>query len=107
TCVVLRKGNELADVTATTEKAYPPIETESRTAVWWSTILEGVQQETEFVTSIFIGKAQHTEHGFLHAAIMDADAASSDLGAIDHEVVRVRLHRTGIAFQQMRMLGDR
>jgi hypothetical protein len=75
------------------KSADPTVEAEGRAAVGRGTVLEGIHQEAELVAGILVGKAQHPEHGLLHGAVVDADAATTDLRAVDHQVVGVGLYR--------------
>src|SRR5690625_5182787 len=72
-----------------------------------SAVLQSIQEEPEPLPCFAFTEAEHPEHLLLDLGVMDADAATSDLVAVQHEVVRLGPYCQRIISEQVYVLGDR
>ena len=63
---------------------------EGDTAVRWGPVAQRLEQETERLTGLAGLDAQQFEHRALQVLAVDADRATADLGAVQHQVVGTR-----------------
>ena len=70
-------------------------------------VLQGLQEEAELLGRLLRGQPEQFEDLGLHVAAVDADRAAAQLGAIDHEIVRLGQHGAGIAVQPVEVIGAR
>src|SRR5690625_7955271 len=72
-----------------------------------SAVLQSIQEGHEPLPCFAFTEAEHPEHLLLDLGVMDADAATSDLVAVQHEVVRLGPYCQRIISEQVYVLGDR
>src|SRR5690625_1946823 len=72
-----------------------------------SAVLQSVEEEPEAFACFTVAEAEHLEHLLLDLGVVDADASTADLVAVQHEVVRLGPYCQRIISEQMYVLGDR
>ena len=87
--VVLREGDEVTDGLLAGEQCADTVETKCQTSVRRSTVLEGVDDESELIFSLLRTDAQNLEHSLLNLRIMDSDGTATEFCAVQHEVVGI------------------
>ena len=70
-------------------------------------VAERVQQESEFSFGILPRDAKAVKDPLLHLGIVDADAARTQLGSVEHQVIGSRPHPQGLAVEQGEIFGPR
>ena len=81
--VVLGEGYTVADAVEAGKEAHEAVETIGQTSVWGCAVLEGIHQEAELALRLLGGEAQNLEYLLLKLGIVDTDAASTYLHAVD------------------------
>jgi hypothetical protein len=67
------------------------IDAEGDAAVRRAAELQRIEQEAELLARFFLADCRAGyEHGLLHGAVVDADRAAADLGAVQHQVIGAR-----------------
>ena len=103
--VVLGEGYTVADAVEAGEEAHEAVETVGQTSVWGCTVLEGIHQEAELALRLLGGEAQNLEYLLLKLGIVDTDAASTYLHAVDDHIVGIGTHAGGVGIEQGDILG--
>ena len=98
--VVLGEGDAVANAVETGKERYPTIETVSQTAMRGRSKLEGIHEEAELELCLLGGEAQNLENLLLQLGIVDTDAATANLDAVDDHVVGIGTHAGGVGVEQ-------
>src|SRR5690349_16298918 len=86
----LGKSNYIPQGRCSSEHHRNAVEAKRDTAVRRCARFERIEQETESMLCLFFADTQQTEHPSLHGRVVDADAATAELGAVEHHVVSKR-----------------
>ena len=95
----LREGHDLADVRLEREKGRPAINAERDPAVRWRPVVERLEQRAEHVVHPLKAVALQREAPLEELLAMDPDGATTELPAVEDDVV---LHRPGPAGRILR-----
>ena len=71
------------------------------------TVLKGIHQETKLLLCTLLSEAEGMEHPILKLGVVDSDRAATHFDTIDHHIVGVGSHLTGIGLQQRDVLLHR
>ena len=66
---------------------------------------ECIEQKSELLISLFFSEAEHLEHLLLKLLVVDTDRTAADLRSVDHEVICICAHRTGISVEERDIVG--
>ena len=66
--------------------------------MWWSTVLKGVDKESELSLSLLRGKSEALEDSLLQLCIVDTDTTATKLSAVTYKVVCVSSYATRVRF---------
>src|SRR4029450_11582453 len=83
------------------------VEPKRNATVRWRAVLERVDEETEAQARVLVADVQQAEGLSLHARIVDSRAAAAYLAPVQHQVVGLRAHTSGIALQEVEVLVER
>src|SRR6185437_157393 len=103
----LGECNDIAQRGRTSERHCDPIEPQSDTAVRWRTGAQTFEQEAEALRGHGLVNAQQFEHALLQTRVRNANAAAAQLGAVQHDIIRQRVHAFGMLPQQGLVIGTR
>ena len=103
----LGEGDDLADRIRAAEHGADAIEAERYAAMRRRARLERLKQEAEFGLRLVGAYLQRLEDPFLDVPPVDTDAASADLGAVEHYVISLRQYISGALLQKIDILPAR
>src|SRR6266550_705965 len=83
----LREWDDLADIRLPGHQREEPLDAHRKPSVWRRAHPEGVEQEAELRTLLFLGHTHDTEDRLLHLRTMDSDRARAEFPAVPDQVV--------------------
>ena len=84
---VLRERDEVTDGFFTFHGCDNAVETEGKTTVRRSAVLEGIDEEAELFLHLFFGETEETENLFLNFRVVNTDRTTTDFDTVQDEVV--------------------
>ena len=96
---VFGEGDNFFNRSFFTHQHYQAIQSRSNSSVRWSTILEGLGQEAEFLLAFCLVKAYNLEDSLLQLRIVDTDGTRGQFVAVENQVVQVTLNASWVTFQ--------
>ena len=67
-------------------------------------MLERFEEEPESLLRLLVGDLQQLEHPPLELGVVDSDAPTADLAAVEYQVVRLRLNGARLLLQPRHIL---
>src|SRR5699024_990991 len=92
----LRECDDVADGVEAAEQRDDTVPAQSDAAVWWRTVLEGIQEEAELLLCFFFADTHDVEDALLHISVVDTDGAAADFIAVADNVISVSRSLTWI-----------
>ena len=97
----LGEGDHVADGFGAGHQRDQAIQPERQAAMRWRAVLQGVEQEAEFLLRFFLADVERVEHLGLHFLLVDTHRAAADFPAVEHHVVGLGHCGTGVAGEQV------
>src|SRR5437660_6018848 len=104
TLLGLREGDDVTDRVDAGQDRDEPVQPQRDASHRGRPELEGVEQEPELRAGLRLPDAEQFEDLLLDRLLMDADRATADLLAVQHEVIRLGQRASGIGFHQRHVL---
>mmetsp|Transcript_51743 Transcript_51743/g.92279 ORF Transcript_51743/g.92279 Transcript_51743/m.92279 type:complete len:201 (-) Transcript_51743:400-1002(-) len=80
------------------------VQAQSQTPMRGCPVLQGVQEEAELLPAVLLREPQGLEHKVLDVGLVDADRATTQLRAVQHQVVGLRLDLLRVGAKQVHVL---
>ena len=71
----------------------------------WSPVFQRLQQETEFTLRLFVAQPDRLENSFLEISLVNPDASTPHLEAVENQVVSASANRQRRRFESLQILG--
>ena len=104
----LWKGYDVTNARSATQDRNEPVKSERDAAVGRGAVPEGVEHVTEANPGFFGRNLQNFfKNGPLEFRLVDTNRATTQLGAVDHDIVMLAAHLFRFRFEQRNILGYR